>query len=107
MLWLVRRINIGWLLSFVWFSFDTYICRLKGYLILYLFKEKKRLVAFVVFRMGDIVYIYRGIFLFCLRYMYNYYILDIKVNCKKFLMLFKLEKRLVLIFLMIVWSILI
>lgn len=102
MLWLVRRMNIGWSLSFVWFSFDTYICRLKGYLIMYLFKEKKRLVAFVVFRMGDIVYIY-----FFILFMYNYYILDIKVNCKKFLMLFKLEKCLVLIFLMIVWSILI
>lgn len=105
MLWSVRRINTGWSSPSVWPSLDTYICRSKGHSILYLFKEKKRLAASVVSRMGDTVHIYRGISSFCLRYMHNYHTSDIKVNCKTFLMSFKPEKRLVLTFLMTVWSI--
>lgn len=67
---------------------------------MYLFKEKKRLAMSVVSRMGDTVHIY-----FFILSMHNYHTSDIKVNCKKFLMSFKPEKRLVLTFLMTVWSI--
>lgn len=100
MLWSVRRINTGWSSPSVWPSLDTYICRSKGHSIMYLFKEKKRLAVSVVSRMGDTVYIY-----FFILSMHNYHTSDIKVNCKKFLMSFKPEKRLVLTFLMTVWSI--